>query len=334
MTEGLRAVFYSRHDSGHRASYAETLTRETGMRRVGLRAAFLSPDPVLFLMIEERPLAYVLACLLRAVVGRRTVGLLFQPGATLRRDTARRRIKHGLLRVLRRIPACQTLAIEPFQPGDGFEAICDGWVHDFQLWDLSAEEAARVAAIREADAEPLAAEVMLRAAGRRVVSAIGRQDRAKGFDVFARLFADADTRQDYLFAFGGRVDPALAPDCAAFEEAGGVAADRRISDDELLGLYAAADLVWCCYAPGYDQASGVFGRAVQLGIPVVVRNGARLHRFCEAEGVPHLAYDGGRFADPAALPAKIDPPAGRTRAWREEALARLGEALRPPGRPS
>lgn len=52
-----------------------------------------------------------------------------------------------------------------------------------------------------------------------------------------------------------------------------LAEDRIVTDDEILRLYKVADLAWCCYAPDYDQASGVFGRALQTGVEPVVREG-------------------------------------------------------------
>jgi hypothetical protein len=46
------------------------------------------------------------------------------------------------------------------------------------------------------------------------------------------------------------------------------ASNRSVTDAELLGAYAASDAVWCLYPPFGDHASGVLGRAAQLGIPV------------------------------------------------------------------
>lgn len=45
-------------------------------------------------------------------------------------------------------------------------------------------------------------------------------------------------------------------------------------DEEILSLYKVADLVWCSDAPDDDQASGVFGRAIQTGVEPVFRKGS------------------------------------------------------------
>jgi hypothetical protein len=94
-------------------------------------------------------------------------------------------------------------------------------------------------------------------------------------------------------------------------QAGGYACDRFISNEELFDLYACADLIWCCYAADYDQASGVFGRAIQLGIPVVVREGALIHKFCLAQGLPCVAIREAADAAAMTVPCRADAMAAR-----------------------
>lgn len=94
-----------------------------------------------------------------------------------------------------------------------------------------------------------------------------------------------------LFAFGGKVDAGCVESEASLSSAGGFACNRFISDEELLAFYANADLIWCAYSKDYDQASGILGRAVQLGIPAVVRKGSLIQKLCELEGFAHVAID-------------------------------------------
>jgi hypothetical protein len=60
--------------------------------------------------------------------------------------------------------------------------------------------------------------------------------------------------------------------------AGAIVVDRFVSDDELASLYSCADFMWSCYSPTYNQASGIFGRAVQYGVPSIVRKGSYIHK--------------------------------------------------------
>src|SRR5690606_11285091 len=69
--------------------------------------------------------------------------------------------------------------------------------------------------------------------------------------------------------------------------------DRRLTDAEMSGIYDVASLIWACYDPCYDQASGIFGRSVQRQRMVVLRKGAMIVRFAAILGHPNLAlpYD-------------------------------------------
>jgi hypothetical protein len=82
------------------------------------------------------------------------------------------------------------------------------------------------------------------AKGRRICVAIGRQDRDKGFDQFVRFWLDNPAlRDEVLFVCGGKVVAELGDLAQAFEEAGGLAFNRFITDEELFDLYAVSDMV-------------------------------------------------------------------------------------------
>ena len=74
-----------------------------------------------------------------------------------------------------------------------------------------------------------------------------------------------------------------------FTANGGMLIDRHLDNDELLHLYRRADAIWSCYAPDYNQASGIFGRAVQLGVPAIVRKRSYLQPLAAELEHPVLA---------------------------------------------
>ena len=314
-------------DDGHRAGYFALLNQLYPTRRAAFtwRAA-LTRQPVLVPMIEEAFGRYVAVCLLRGLLGRRTVGFLFRPKPALEGRSWRLRAKRWSLRALRQLPSTRTLTILPFSVEPAFATIADEWIYDFEMWDMvgNGQNSNR-------DGGPLAAEILLATKGRKVCCSIGRQDASKGFDQFSQAYQSAqDLRAGMLFAFGGKVAPALASCAADFAASGGFARARFITDAELLDFYACADLVWCVYAPDYDQASGILGRAMQLGIPVVVRKGSLIQRLCEIEKQAHIAFD--ETTDPAEflrLAGHKDPAKGAARAlsYRAESLRRLSDAL-------
>ena len=84
--------------------------------------------------------------------------------------------------------------------------------------------------------------------------------------------------------------------------AGGVFVDRQLRDDEILPIYAMADVVWTCYRPDYDQSSGIFGRAIQLDKPTIVRRESYLAVLQAGLGKQGYAVP---YADPPAAVAAL-----------------------------
>ncbi len=321
-------VDYDAGDEGHRGQYKAMLVRLFNIRRAGFTPAMLfSRQPVLCPQIEAAPFRFVITCLARALLGKRTVGFLLRPLPALTGSSLRLRLKRIALKLLRRTPGVQVLVIVSFAVEPGLAAIAHGWIHDLQNWDMQLDPGAAAA---PAD-QPLAEAIRRHANGRLVCSAIGRQVHDKGFDRFAALYtADPELRDAVLFAFGGTVSAGLKPAARAVADAGGYALDRFVTDRELIEIYAASDLVWCVYAPDYDQASGVLGRAMQMGIPVAARSGSVIAAICAGEGHPCILLDdcsGG--ISPAAIPPRLAPELASRRASEHGklSLARLAEAL-------
>ncbi len=273
-------VVYMHSETGRRPAYLRALERLFGARQGRLRDLFLARAAVVFLAVEETFLLYVLVALVRALLGRRTVGLLLRPMPIAVSPRLRCRSKRMVLRVMKRCRLVRTLTIVPFSVFPAFSAIADDWIYDFQLWDVTEEERKAVERLRR----------KRRPGNRFVMTALGTQSRCKGFDLFADAFARFSAlRKRFTFLACGRVAPDIAEHALVLEEAGGVAVDRVLSDAELLGAYAASDVIWCLYPRAGDHASGILGRAVQLGIPVVVRQGSLAHRLCTVENLLHIA---------------------------------------------
>lgn len=180
---------------------------------------------------------------------------------------ARGWVKRQLFRALRAVPRVSTLSLLPFEAARELRAVTTGAVHDPQLWDVVDDD--------EVVDGKMMSEVVAAAAGRPVLTFLGTVTKGKGFGHLAAMIAaDPTLTRKLCVVVAGRVSPESAADAAAVEKAGAIVWNRRISDAELAALYHASSVVWACYHPEYDQASGIFGRAVQRGRRPVIRDGA------------------------------------------------------------
>jgi len=300
-------VIYSESEAGHRGSYIKFISTIARIKRLERKDLFGASKPVFFLMIEESFALFVFVALIRSALGRRTAGLLFRPLPVISGSNIRLRFKYQILKLLKLFPKIQVLTILPFSVEPRFSEIADGWIYDFQLWDLSVNERKIVSNQCETAAARkwLFLNSNLNDDKKPLICAIGSQNRQKGFDVFAgTLVNNASIQQNFYFAFGGKVSDLYNFELNGFESVGGIAINRRVSDAELLDLYSSADIIWCYYSFDYDQASGVFGRAVQLGIPAIVREDSLIHKFCIKEDIDHIAL--GRNIEEVLLSTNIN----------------------------
>jgi hypothetical protein len=325
-----RLLLAVRGDDGHRREYIALFRGLAAAGGHDVEARDLKPSDVLFSgaifspMLEEHTGRFFAIALLRSMWGRKSSALMFRPAEAVHSNALKHRVKRAGLAALRRLPGVEILTILPFDLDPEFAVVAKDWIHDPQLWDLAPDS----------DETPVALidEVRAKAAGRRVVVALGAQNAGKGFDYFAELWsARPELRERFLFVAAGKVAAGSRASADTFTAAGGLLFDRFATDQELRSLYGEANLIWSCYGPIYDQASGIFGRAVQTGAPAIVRAGAYVERLAELLGHPVTALPWGDV--PAAAEAllgasdqTVDPRA-RVEAMRTRSLAVLKRAL-------
>jgi hypothetical protein len=317
---------------GHRADYLDlfsALLPQSVAASELLRARDLRRHrgPLFFLTIDDHLATFFAAAVSRSIYGRRTVGLLLRAGECMKSDF-KYRVKRALFQLATKIPHVRIVTILPFYVEPDFARIATDWIDDPQIWDLDGA----VDVVFEANSS-IAATVKNRAKGRRVVMALGGQNRIKGFDFFAQLWlASEKLRGQFFFCSAGAVDTASSAAKNALVETDALIFDQRISNDELISLYDCADIVWSCYAPDYNQASGIFGRAAQFGIPSLVREGSYLEKIAAHCEQPFLSLPFGDAGGAAEMLMQWKPePRGRhsvhVREAKRRTLAVLGDAL-------
>ncbi len=326
-------LLHINHLGGHHGSYAELLNRwcglESSIGRVGISnfGRLLRAERLMFGTLDDDVRGFVLVALARAMLGRRTAGIFMRPQSCFF-PGARGWIKRQLFLVLSKVPRVSTLSLLPFEAAPELRSVATGAVHDPQLWDVIDDD--------EPIDEALFAEVMAAAAGRPILSFLGTVNQGKGFGHLVDIIAaDPALTPKLCVVVAGRVQDDSVAGAAAVAKAGGIVWDRRISDAELAALYKASSGVWACYHPDYDQASGIFGRAVQRGRRPIIRDRAVIvGHYADRLGIdavrladdPHraaasLASDvvdanNIRTADPAVL-----------REWRREFIRAVDDGI-------
>lgn len=264
--------------SGHRPSYRDLFARlldgapSTGPIRGSCFWQLLRAHKVFFATIDDDYLGFIVVAVIRAIRRKPTTGLFLRPMECFRTERPIiYPVKRLVFRWLCKLPRMRLLSIIPHDVCPELSEVSHDWIYDPQMWDLwidgpfvlpDTELSRRVEAARN---------------GRKVMIFIGGASLRKGFNSFADL-AEAEA-ENILFVSAGNISADCTLDAVRLRDLGMLVEDRFITDDELLSLYKVADLAWCSYAPEYDQASGVFGRAIQTGVEPVVREGSFLSRF-------------------------------------------------------
>ena len=290
---------------------------------------------LLLATFDDHVFRSTLTAVVRGLLGKPTVGLFLRPHGCFDRTRIKSRLRWRAFLIIRRIPHLTLITVTPFTVEPRYAGVAHLGGHDPQYWDLHDGRQ-----IRTPHRTPLSEEIQRRAAGRRIVCMPGSLLLLRGFGFLADILRLNPALQERVLVVAAgivRSDAKVASQ--AFVEAGGLLIDRRLEDEELESLYAVSDVIWSCYDPRYDQASGIFGRAMQLGVPVIVRQESLIDRFASGLGFPVLALEFGDVSQGAKLlmqdlPARLSGPdlvrhAALVGTWREEFVRNVEHGLAP-----
>jgi len=329
-------IVYSRETGGHRADYLDVLASELRLvvcsGPLSLRAfgRMFRARALLFATIDDDLALFAALGILRAIVGRPTAGLFIRPQTCFSSTSMRFLFKRIIYTTLAHIPTLTTATIIPFDIAPNLSAVARIGVADPQLWDV-AHPIVRATT-------PLSKEIQSRLNGRKLCINLGTQSPDKGLPFLSRTVAENENiLGSTLIVCAGLPMPSAHPYLDSLERSGAIVIRRHLTHTEILSLYQIADLVWACYEPSRDQASGVFGRAIQFGIGSIVRKNSVVHLIAQKACAPFVAID---IADQEALTAAFlavtdfrtddDRRQFQISAWRAEFRQRLTEALKLP----
>ena len=303
---------------GHRRSYVAVLSDELHGKgvfgwRPGIFRHLLKAKRVIFPTLDGTYLdifRMLVIIILRGLLGRYTLSIshgavkIFQRGfhpKTMWWLLMTSFIKHW--------PQSSVVSVTPYWVEPRLKKYTNDWIYDVQFWDLRGERLPTHGMVKDR-----IGLFRSKAGQRLVLLGIGRQSQRKGSDFMMRLYNSCpDLRTRFLFVICGAFHGDMGDLRANFETAGGICFDRDLSDDELLDCYEEADLIWACYPPSHNQSSGIFGRALQFGRPVVVREGSYLESLMRELG-EGVAIPNDNFREAAAkLQQFANRPVGPTK---------------------
>lgn len=255
--------------AGHQAAYHQMFASWFGLSpsegRIGPRlfARLVKAERLFFGTLDDDVAGFATVTVARALLGRRTGGLFLHPNSCFG-PGLKPRVKWIFFASLSRIPKVTILSILPYGLMPKLRSVSNGYVHDPQFYDhLEASPSADSATIRSlTDA----------AAGRPILAFLGWGTQEKAYPALSELAAQPGLADRILIVAAGKVVKSCAAAATRLRESGAIVLDRFVSDEEMEAIYRSSRWVWNCYAPGYEQASGIFGRAVQQGRTVVLRH--------------------------------------------------------------
>ncbi|MEI8699539.1 hypothetical protein [Mesorhizobium sp. ISC15] len=254
-----------------------------------LKERLVAADRLLFATVDDDLGSFISISVKRAVLGRPTVALFLGPQSCFGTLTAKKFFKRGIFIALRHAPGISVASIVPLCLAPEYARVVRIGLHDPQWWDMHDGHT-----LRQPGDTPVASEVrQLAGGGRPIVCWLGAVSVHKGFAFMVdSLEANPDLARQICFVSAGVAGSEQAL-TSRFRSIGGIHLDRRLKDSEWESLYGVADAVWACYDPRYDQASGTFGRAVQFGVPAIVRRGSLIHMAAMKFGAPVVSVDFG-----------------------------------------
>lgn len=274
---------------GHREDYqrvlSEVLDLESSVGRVSARnfMALVRARSLLFGTLDDDVRGFVLIALARMIVGKKTAALFLRPQSCFSPSGLQAKVKHSIFRFFARSRFVAVSTILPFDVEPHYQQVAKYGLADPQLWDRNV--------LPFAPSAGFAQELKEIAGDRKIMAFIGTASPFKGVAQICEMMAEPTWDHSVCVMFAGHVPDAALPLIKRAEQLGAVVFPRFVSSQELDAIYAVADLIWAGYQPGYDQASGNFGRALQLGKIPVVREGTLIARLARLIEYPVVTVD-------------------------------------------
>lgn len=279
----MQWLIFEKSSLGHRGEYSNIFSiilegkQITGFSQINLLKLLKSPA-VLFSSCDDYIVCFFVISLLRAWFGRPSVAIATRAEAIYKPLTLKIKIKKLIYKLIRKNNRIKVLSTLPFYVEPRLREVVDDWIYDPQFWDLYYLKnkfkreitVLRVKCLKFGGVHENKLKLVLP----------GKISIRKGAKFMMDIFLSSQQiRKRFLFILGGEILDLNNDEISNFKKAGGYVIGRSPSFEELLDLYRLSDIIWCCYPRTFNHSSGIFGRALQLGVPVVVRKKSYLSYF-------------------------------------------------------
>ncbi|AKH67847.1 hypothetical protein IMCC21906_00153 [Spongiibacter sp. IMCC21906] len=306
MTNGF--LFLTTNKLGHYKSYGElchSLAGEGNVAESANIADIIGCESLVLIDGDSQHLALAPFVILRALLGRPSLFLSVRTEDLLG-SRLKSRVKRRLIQLLLKFKRVSYVSIHYPQLCQYEGRYVTKCIYDPQLWDLPFIESKS-----ETPCEVLGQKGYL------LVLGALNEKRCKN-----ELISSVSSFGDIPVVFAGKMD--LEDEKKLKNIPNITLVNRYVSDAEILALYANAGFVYAYYDQSVNRPSGIFGRAVQLGLPVVIRKGGYLERqygnYEKIISLSSLEYLGKMLA---GEPLGFVDPASRVSFDHSEILRRL-----------
>lgn len=278
-----KSIIHVSNSDGHRMAYLDLLTNIFGFNKLIQPVSrknfsiLVKTDKLLFATVGVAFYRYFLVCFFRAILNRPTAILFL--GSSKYCSGGNSIFDLMLLKIWKVLPRQKLFSIISFNVVPKLSKVTNDYIYDPQIWDIWKEKQSIYSLRTE-----LSKSIENKKKGREILLYLGMAKKSKSFIEFANMVL---ANSEYIYGVSaGKVLDECVDKADQLRNEGMMVVDRYVTDEDLFSLYSKADLVWCYYSPEYDQSSGVFGRAIQLGIPTIIRKGSIVEKMTKEFDVP------------------------------------------------
>ena len=283
-------LVYAVNDSGHRRSYLDIFEGMFGLDILVGRSSIptlfrlIRAKTILFATLDDDIFSFVFVASVRSLFNKPTVALFLRAEKCFESSKWHYFFKRITFSLMRNFRGLNIATITPFSSAPQYKKIANMGLYDPQYWDIYDDPD-----FNKSKSTDLSLMIENQSNGRKVCCILGALTSIKGLSfINDTLEKYPEIMNQILFVFAGKSTAFESNIMDSLKEKDTLVVDRFTSNDEISSAYKVADIIWCCYAPEYNQASGIFGRAIQLNKCVIVREDSIVSQLSEKEGIKGL----------------------------------------------